>query len=354
MPAPFSSKYTRSPLPTPRPTPTEISHFPQDPPPQAVSPKLTSQVDKPVHGVYPPHASQESAANGVTQQQQSFHQPPPPPLSQPPPPQQSFYLQPSQLFPLQAPIPQNQTMSYPPPPMNFGGIAPMQQPFANNYDTQNLMTMLDVMKSQGVTPYSILNQMFLNSQQLPLLQNNQPLLHNNQFTPSFLNSQPIIDQPLRTPGPLSSDTSEIGITNPSLSSSKLASGSQSRVQLSPSEVSITSASTTPSPQPHSQNKGQEPGDGHRKRASSKRESFQSSRRSPSMPGDMPVRDFSDGQHRPPGKIFTSESGQPLSFFVQVDHSNRLSLVQKIKVRSQLHCHHPYMSIIFSLRKTVGE
>ena len=179
-----------------------------------------------------------SAANGVPQQQ-SFHQPPPPPLSQPPT-QQSFYLQPSQLFPLQSTIPQNQTMSYPPPSMNFGGIAPMQQAFTNpvmqsgNFDTQNMLTMLDVMKSQGVNPYSIFNQMFLNSQQLPLLQNNQSLLHNNQFTPSFSNSQPIIDQPQRTPGPLSSDTSGIGITNPSLSSFKLASGSQLGMQLSPS------------------------------------------------------------------------------------------------------------------------
>jgi hypothetical protein len=40
-----------------------------------------------------------------------------------------------------------------------------------------------------------------------------------------------------------------------------------------------------------------------------------------------------GSPRLPGKTFTTKSGEPLSFFVQVDLRPRLPVVTKIKVRS---------------------
>ena len=47
---------------------------------------------------------------------------------------------------------------------------------------------------------------------------------------------------------------------------------------------------------------------------------------PTPPAPRPT-----GSPRPPGMVFTSSSGAPLSFFVQIDLTHRLSLVNRIKV-----------------------
>jgi hypothetical protein len=207
---------------------------------------------------------------------------------------------------------------------------PVLQP--GQFDQTMLLSMMDVMRHQGINPQTFFGHMLMNTSQPSLMQNNmlQPMFLSQPQPNGLLHST----QVQQSPNSFEMDPSMVAGSSAPLPKPTASFNSQISP---PSSGRRPPTPSTPPPPSRPKGKRRESSRSrthHRKVSSSPIDTPNSPILSISPPSNVltPPKPRPAGSPRPPGKIFTSHSGKQLSFFVQVDLSNRLSTVNKIKVR----------------------
>lgn len=280
---------------------------PHHPPSAETAPPYYS--DSTTNGIHPQSSlPQHGQANMITQF--SHSQP-----SEASTMQQFAHLQPAQANPIQQ-LHQSQ-------PEQSGVVQFQPQMFMNSMGQPNsqvseqsfVMSLLDIMKSHGIDPWSVTQgQIMQNSMtQLPF------------FAQQYMNSMMQHAQDQQT-FPLTFDANS-NISNPfhpPPSPEPSTAPSSPRSRMLPPSLRRKSTPSSPPPTPHSKGKGRADSPNHSRRKSSYTDS----------PSQSPYAvEVSPLQHAQTGKIFTSKTGEELAFFVQIDLNNRLAVVNNIKVCS---------------------
>lgn len=283
---------SRSPLPTPRPTPTEngrrrssvhVEHSVQDSDPE---PDIDMQAG--------PSFTQPSTQ---TQQPKQTIQHPPPQSYFPQQYQQQQYPQPFQQMPF-----------YPHPQLiPNNSMSPFSQP-----------QMSQMYSPQMAIPANLQDMFF------QFLQQNSQLVPSQPQPPASFNGLP------QQQTQMDSHSATPQASGPHSSSSPTIPPSISRRRYP--------VSSTPSPPPSSgkprKGKGKAGSSSYRSHKRKRSESSDDERSaSPEYLPDMHTPALSP---RKPGKIFVSDSGRPLLFFIQIEYKGRKDLAMAIKVFQKLH------------------
>jgi len=191
--------------------------------------------------------------------------------------------------------------------------------------------MMDVIRHQGMNPQAFFSQMFMNASQPPFIQSGMfpPMFSSQLQSNGLLHSA----QGQQSPDALAMESTmtrdSLNTQQSSSSKSQILSHSDNRRSTTPSALPLSRSRTKLGKSPSTPS--------HRKSSPSTIGTPKSSFESQPLSDDVPKlsKPCILGSPRPPGRIFVSKSNKPLSFFVQVDLSNRLSVVNKIKVGSSL-------------------
>ena len=194
------------------------------------------------------------------------------------------------------------------------------QPIVNSISARDLeqygYTILDILGQRGCNVPEMLRQAKLQAEQMYGVSSAQPPL-----------SQP------PTPGAFGRFNNPVPDTVDHLSAGNRATNSPSSSEPVPKSRRKSSSSTRSKGK---SKKDDQPIPRPRRRSPSSSEPSWSPLLPPSSPSSeshppTPPAPRPTGSTRPPGMVFASSSGAPLSFFVQIDLTHRLSLVNKIKV-----------------------
>jgi hypothetical protein len=250
------------------------------------------------------------------------------------PMQQFPHMQPIQSMPMSQSMHSNAGLPFSQPQMPYGGMTTMQQALINpvpqpsSFDAQTMMSVMDVMKHQGISPQALFNHVFMTTPHPTFAQNNMlPPMFMPQTQP---NGMPHSTHGVQSLDPYQTD-STMAVATPSSGTPTASPSSQTFPRSSSRGSPVTSTTAS-----RSKGKARESSSIRIRREAPPSTVDKSKASRPPISAHI---DFTTpepcprGSPRPPGLVFTSSSGEPLSFFVQVDLTNRLAVVNKVKVGS---------------------